>query len=121
MGNLAGMEVVVILLVALVVLGPKKLPEATRQVGRALSELKRISSGFQREMREAIEDPVVEAEARAKGARVTASAAAVDPANPKDTNSAAESPTEPDAEIDSGSSTETEAAAETPDSQTSTS
>ena len=50
MGNLGGMEVIVILLVALVVLGPKKLPEAARQVGRALTELKRISSGFQREM-----------------------------------------------------------------------
>jgi len=67
------MEVVVILLVALVVLGPKKLPHAARQVGRALTELKRISGGFQKEMREAMQDPIVEAEARAKGARVVAS------------------------------------------------
>ncbi len=73
MGNLGGMEAVVILLVALVVLGPKKLPEAARQVGRALTELKRISGGFQKEMREAMQDPIVEAEARAKGARVVAS------------------------------------------------
>ena len=71
MGNLGGLEVVVIMMVALIVLGPKKLPEAARQVGRALTELKRISSGFQREMREAIQDPIVEAEARAEGARVT--------------------------------------------------
>ncbi len=73
MGNLGGMEVVVILLVALVVLGPKKLPYAARQVGRALTELKRISGGFQKEMREAMQDPIVEAEARAEGARVVAS------------------------------------------------
>ena len=73
MGNLGSMEVVVILLVALVVLGPKKLPDAARQVGRALTELKRISGGFQKEMREAMQDPIVEAEARTKGARVVAS------------------------------------------------
>ncbi|MCY3851906.1 MAG: Sec-independent protein translocase protein TatB [Acidimicrobiaceae bacterium] len=121
MGNLGGMEVVVILLVALVVLGPKKLPEATRQVARALAELKRISSGFQREMREAIEDPVLEAEARAKGARVTASAPAADPADPVGTDSAAESPTGPDAGVIDSSSTETEAAAENSDSRTSAS
>lgn len=73
MGNLGGLEVVVILLVALVVLGPEKLPHAARQVGRALTELKRISGGFQKEMREAMQDPIVEAEARAKGAQVVAS------------------------------------------------
>ncbi len=72
MGNLGGLEAVVILLVALVVLGPKKLPDAARQVGRAVTELKRISGGFQKEMREAFQDPILEAEARAEGARVTA-------------------------------------------------
>ena len=40
MGNLGGMEVIVIMMVALIVLGPKKLPDAARQVGRALTELK---------------------------------------------------------------------------------
>ncbi len=34
-------EVVVIILVALVVLGPKKLPEVVRAVGKAIRELKR--------------------------------------------------------------------------------
>lgn len=122
MGNLGGMEVVVILLVALVVLGPKKLPEAARQVARAVGELKRISSGFQREMREAIEDPVVEAEARAKGARVKASAGEVDKDGVSDADSVAEPPTGPDTEtIDSGNSTEPEAAGEPSDSKTSAS
>lgn len=75
MGNLGGLEVVVILLVALVVLGPSKLPHAARQVGRALTELRRISSGFQKEMREAMADPIIEAEARGRGAEVVASEA----------------------------------------------
>ena len=44
-----------ILLVALIILGPQRLPEAARQVGRAMSELRRLSSGFQAEMRDAME------------------------------------------------------------------
>lgn len=70
MGNLGGMEVIVIMLVALIVLGPKKLPEAARQVGRAISEIRRVSSKFQQEMNEAMQDPIIEAEARAKGSRL---------------------------------------------------
>lgn len=66
MGNLGGMEILVILLVALIVLGPTKLPEAARQVGKAVNELRRLSSGFQRELRDALEEPL-EAGARARG------------------------------------------------------
>lgn len=52
----------VIFFVALVVLGPNKLPEAARQVGRAVNEIRRISGGFQREMREAMNEPIRAAE-----------------------------------------------------------
>jgi sec-independent protein translocase protein TatB len=62
MGNLGGGEVLVILFIALIVLGPNKLPEAARQVGRAVNEIRRISGGFQREMREAMNEPVRMAE-----------------------------------------------------------
>ena len=51
------MEILVVLVVALLVLGPTRLPEAARQVGRALAELRRLSTGFQRELREAVEAP----------------------------------------------------------------
>jgi Tat protein translocase TatB subunit len=37
-------ELVVILVVALVVLGPKRLPEVARSIGKALSELRRQTS-----------------------------------------------------------------------------
>ena len=57
MGNLGSGELLVIFFVALIVLGPNKLPEAARQVGRAVNEIRRISNGFQREMREAMEEP----------------------------------------------------------------
>lgn len=44
MFNLGPMEVLVIILVALVVLGPKRLPEAMRQVGKATGEMRRWST-----------------------------------------------------------------------------
>lgn len=56
--NLSTGELLVIFLVALVVLGPNKLPEAARQMGRMAAELRRLSSGFQDEMRAAMQEPV---------------------------------------------------------------
>jgi sec-independent protein translocase protein TatB len=71
MGNLGGGEILVILLVALIVLGPTKLPEASRQVGKAVREMRRMSGAFQRELREAINDPITETKAMMKGAGTT--------------------------------------------------
>jgi sec-independent protein translocase protein TatB len=65
--NIGGLEVLFVMVVALIVLGPSKLPEAARQAGRFVNEVRRISSGFQKEFREAIQDPIIEAEARARG------------------------------------------------------
>jgi len=53
--NLQGSEVVIILLLALVVLGPEKLPDAMRKAGRMYAELRKMSSGFQEEFRKAAE------------------------------------------------------------------
>jgi sec-independent protein translocase protein TatB len=55
MGNVGGGEVLVILLVALLVLGPQRLPEAARQVGKAFAEFRKVSTGFQRELRSALD------------------------------------------------------------------
>ncbi len=72
MGNIGGMEVVVVLLLALIVLGPQKLPVAARQVGRAINEIKRISRSFQDEMRATMQEPMQEptTETKAKSARL---------------------------------------------------
>ena len=67
MFNVGGPEVLVILLLALIVLGPQRLPEAARQVGKFMGELRRMSSGFQQELRSAMDDPL-EAAARDRGA-----------------------------------------------------
>jgi Tat protein translocase TatB subunit len=56
--NVGSPELLVILVVALLVLGPNKLPEVARQVGKAMGELRRLSAGFQAELRDAIQEPV---------------------------------------------------------------
>ena len=53
--SLGPAEILVILVVALIVLGPKRLPEAGRQVGKALSEVRRWSQDVKYEMSQAFE------------------------------------------------------------------
>ena len=55
MFNVGGGEILVILVIALIVLGPDKLPNAARQAGKYLNEFRRISSGFQDEIRGAMD------------------------------------------------------------------
>ena len=55
MFNIGGGELIVILLVALIVLGPQRLPDAARQLGKAMGDLRRLSSGFQNEMKQALD------------------------------------------------------------------
>ncbi|MDQ3107715.1 MAG: Sec-independent protein translocase protein TatB [Actinomycetota bacterium] len=57
MGSIGAPEILVILVVALLVLGPNRLPEAARQVGRAMAEMRRMSAGFQAEIRDAMQTP----------------------------------------------------------------
>lgn len=55
MFNVGGGEVLVILLLAIIVLGPDKLPNAAKQAGKYLSEFRRISNGFQQELKDAMD------------------------------------------------------------------
>jgi sec-independent protein translocase protein TatB len=55
MFNVGGGELLVILLIALIVLGPQRLPDAARQVGRVMADIRRISSGFQKELQDAFD------------------------------------------------------------------
>ncbi len=50
MPSLGPAEILVILVVALIVLGPNKLPEAGRQLGKALAEMRRWTNGLQSEL-----------------------------------------------------------------------
>lgn len=60
-----GPEIFVIFLVALIVLGPKELPKAMRTVGNVMNEIRKVSSGFQAEMRAAM-DSIVDTPAEEK-------------------------------------------------------
>jgi sec-independent protein translocase protein TatB len=56
MFNVGGGELIVIMLIALIVLGPQRLPGAARQIGKTMGDLRRLSSGFQNEVRTALND-----------------------------------------------------------------
>jgi len=56
MPQLGPLEILVILVVALVVFGPQRLPEIGRQVGKAVREFRR----FQESMRREIDDVLTE-------------------------------------------------------------
>ena len=60
MFNIQGSEMVFLLLIALIILGPEKLPDAIRKFGRAYSEFKKMANGFQGELRSALDEPMRE-------------------------------------------------------------
>lgn len=72
MFNLSGSEVIVILILALVILGPDKLPDAMRRAGRTWAELRKLSSGFQDEVRKGFEEPTKEVRQTADAVRKAA-------------------------------------------------
>jgi sec-independent protein translocase protein TatA len=51
------LELMVILVIALIVLGPQKLPEAARSFGKGMRELKQSLSGDDEDERDAYDEP----------------------------------------------------------------
>ena len=49
MPNIGPMELVIVLVIALVVLGPKRLPDAGKAVGKSMREFKESLSGASRD------------------------------------------------------------------------
>lgn len=92
MFNVGGPEVLVILLVALIVLGPAQLPKAARQVGQVMAEIRKVSTGFQRELTSALEAEEAAAEPRMKPQS---------PGGPQDVSPSAPPPEEDAATTDS--------------------
>ena len=83
-------EIVVILVVALLVFGPDRLPELARSLGRGLAEFRRASNDLRRSVMDAAEEPRPAAPAALRpGAASEASAepdaAGVPPAEPAPT------------------------------------
>ena len=57
---MTGSEVMFLLIIGLVVLGPEKLPDAIRRMGKLYAELKRMSSGVQTDFRKVMDEPIKE-------------------------------------------------------------
>lgn len=99
----------VIFLIALVVLGPDKLPGAARQAGKYMSEFRRISQGFQQELRDAVKEVAPDLSSPAP-MKPTNNAVILDPDAPVTTAATSTSSTS----TSSTSSTAAGASAETP-------
>lgn len=55
LGTLGGPELILILVIALVVFGPRKLPDIGRSVGRMMAEFRRASNDFRRTLEDEVE------------------------------------------------------------------
>ena len=76
LGSIGMPELIVIFVIALVVFGPRRLPEIGRSLGRTIAEFKRASS----ELRETFEREVeLDAEREKKAAADTSQTAALTP------------------------------------------
>jgi sec-independent protein translocase protein TatA len=65
MPSIGPMELVIVLVIALIVLGPKKLPEVGRSVGRGMREFKDSLTGA--DDRDAVDEkPVLKASSKAE-------------------------------------------------------
>lgn len=74
LGSIGMPELIVIFVIALVVFGPRRLPEIGRQLGRTVNEFKRAS----RDLQQTLEDEV-----RAEDARERDASAVTEPAAPR--------------------------------------
>jgi len=89
--NLGPLEILVVLVVALLVFGPKRLPEVGKQVGAALREIRKVQDTVRSEVNAVIQaSPAPRA---AKPARLSQSQAEPDTADP---DSAGPDSAEPD-------------------------
>jgi sec-independent protein translocase protein TatA len=53
-GNIGPWELVLILLIALIVVGPGKLPDVARSLGKGLNEFKKVTTGVRKEFQDAV-------------------------------------------------------------------
>ena len=78
MGPIGMQEMVIILVLALIIFGPRKLPELGRSLGKSINEFKRASN----DLRNSLDDEIRSEERRtATAAATTSASASTDPAN----------------------------------------
>jgi TatA/E family protein of Tat protein translocase len=100
MGNIGMQELIIIFIIALLIFGPRKLPELGKSLGKSIAEFKRASN----ELRNTLEEEIRVDEQRQKAAAV-APAPVVTPAPPPVDTPAAPLATPPAAPQATGDST----------------
>jgi len=79
MGPFGFQEMIVLLVIALIIFGPRKLPELGRSLGRSINEFKRASN----ELRSTLDDEIRAEERKTPPAQVTDPAHLPAPAAPE--------------------------------------
>jgi len=64
--NIGGGELLIIILVIVIFIGPSKLPEVANTLGKLSATIRRFNQSFQDEIRNSFDDPIEEA-ARKRG------------------------------------------------------
>jgi len=80
MGSIGTPEILLVLAIALLLFGPKKLPDLAKTLGRAVAEFKKASSDMRRTIEREVED-LKQAEEPGAGDESTATTVAPETAN----------------------------------------
>ena len=99
MFGIGGTELLVILVVALIVLGPKSVPQIARTLGKAMGEFRKVSTEFQRTLNTEIELEKELFGTEQKATAATKPAEAASPAAKPAAAATAAAPTETDASV----------------------
>jgi sec-independent protein translocase protein TatA len=76
LGSIGMPELIIILVIALIIFGPRKLPELGKSLGRSLNEFKKASNDLQNTLEQEIKiEEQKETAAKAKAEETTASSA----------------------------------------------
>jgi sec-independent protein translocase protein TatA len=73
-------ELIIILVIALIVIGPQKLPDLARSLGKGLAEFKRATEDF----KQSVEDEVKTADEKERNAKDVAANETAEPDKEKD-------------------------------------
>ena len=73
-------ELIIILVIALIVIGPQKLPDLARSLGKGLAEFKRATEDF----KQSVEDEVKSADEKERVAKEVVAKETADPDKEKD-------------------------------------
>ena len=95
-GSIGMPELVIILVIALIIFGPRKLPELGRSLGKSLGEFKRASNELRNTLAEEVRvEEQREQKAKMQAEQASALAASAQPITPGSSGSPVTEPAEP--------------------------